>query len=228
MADHNPDARRVPHGLRSGTTSELVRRQLHHLGGSPPPAPYCVAQHGCVRVVPDALQVPLVVFWFVLVGIMIPHQALIVPQFREFGALHLLNTYWAVILPQIPAAIAVFIFRQFFDGLPRDLEEAARVDGAGFCRHYRRSSCRWPAPWSPPSASSPSSRVEQPAVAAAGAQQPAAHDGPCRAGDGAGRVRHPLRRHHGLGHPRRAPLAAVFLLFQRHIVEGIAGTGLKG
>jgi len=76
------------------------------------------------------------VFWFILIGIMIPQQVLIVPQFREFGALHLLNTYWAVILPQIPAAIAVFIFKQFFDGLPRDLDEAARMDGAGFFRTY--------------------------------------------------------------------------------------------
>src|SRR5947209_10095343 len=67
-------------------------------------------------------------FWFILIGIMIPQQVLIVPQFKEFSGLHLLNTYWAVILPQIPAAIAVFIFKQFMDNLPRDLDEAARVD----------------------------------------------------------------------------------------------------
>ena len=73
-----------------------------------------------------------------LVGIMIPGQVLIVPQFREMDAFNLLNTYWAVILPQIPTAIAVFIFKQFFDGLPRELEEAARIDGAGFFRIYRR------------------------------------------------------------------------------------------
>src|SRR5918911_3017558 len=79
-----------------------------------------------------------VVFWFILVGIMIPHQALIVPQFKEIAGMHLLNTYWAVILPQIPTAIAVFIFKQFFDGVPRDLDEAARVDGAGFFRTYWR------------------------------------------------------------------------------------------
>ena len=56
-----------------------------------------------------------VVFWFVLAGIMIPSQVLIVPQFREMDAAHLLNTFWAVSLPQIPTAIAVFIFKQFFD-----------------------------------------------------------------------------------------------------------------
>jgi multiple sugar transport system permease protein len=77
-------------------------------------------------------------FIFVLAGIMIPGQALIVPQYREMGSFHLLNTYWAVILPQIPLAVAVFIFKQFFDGLPAELEEAARIDGAGFFRIYSR------------------------------------------------------------------------------------------
>lgn len=79
-----------------------------------------------------------VIFWLVLAGIMIPGQVLIVPWFREFDGLHLLNTYWAVSLPQIPTAIAVFIFKQFFDGLPKELEEVARVDGANFWRIYRR------------------------------------------------------------------------------------------
>src|SRR5262245_48380496 len=36
------------------------------------------------------------IFWFILIGIMIPSQVLIVPQFREFSSVHLLNTYWAV------------------------------------------------------------------------------------------------------------------------------------
>lgn len=75
-------------------------------------------------------------FWLILIGIMIPGQVLIVPQFREFDAVHLLNTFWAVILPQAPTAIAVFIFKQFFDGIPRELEEAARIDGAGLWKIY--------------------------------------------------------------------------------------------
>ncbi len=54
-------------------------------------------------------------------GIMIPPQVLIVPIFQELNAVGLLNTYWAVILPQVPAVIAVFVFKQFFDGLPRGL-----------------------------------------------------------------------------------------------------------
>jgi multiple sugar transport system permease protein len=73
----------------------------------------------------------------VVLGIMVPTQVLIVPIFRELSAMHLLNTYWSVILPQVPAVVAVFIFKQFFDGLPREMEEAARIDGAGPWRIYR-------------------------------------------------------------------------------------------
>lgn len=72
----------------------------------------------------------------IIVGIMIPGQVLIVPIFQELNALNLLNTYWAVIFPQVPAVIAVFIFKQFFDGIPRELEEAAVIDGAGRWRIY--------------------------------------------------------------------------------------------
>ncbi|WP_334172786.1 carbohydrate ABC transporter permease, partial [Sinomonas sp.] len=76
------------------------------------------------------------VFLLVVAGIMVPTQVLVVPVFRELAAMGLLNTYWSVILPQVPAVVAVFIFKQFFDGLPRELEEAARVDGASYWRIY--------------------------------------------------------------------------------------------
>lgn len=76
------------------------------------------------------------VYLLIIMGLLIPTQVLIVPLFSELRVMHLLNTYWAVILPQIPSVIAVFIFKQFFDGIPRELEEAARVDGAGLWRIY--------------------------------------------------------------------------------------------
>jgi multiple sugar transport system permease protein len=75
-------------------------------------------------------------FLLIILGIMIPGQVLIVPIFQELGAVNLLNTYWSVIFPQVPAVIAVFIFKQFFDGIPRELEEAARIDGANIWKVY--------------------------------------------------------------------------------------------
>ncbi|HVX07818.1 carbohydrate ABC transporter permease [Humibacter sp.] len=76
------------------------------------------------------------VLLLIILGIMIPSQVLIVPIFQELNALSLLNTYWSVIFPQVPAVIAVFIFKQFFDGIPRELEEAARIDGANTWKIY--------------------------------------------------------------------------------------------
>jgi multiple sugar transport system permease protein len=168
-------------------------------------------------------------FWLILIGIMIPGQVLIVPQFREFDAVHLLNTFWAVILPQAPTAIAVFIFKQFFDGLPRDLDDAAKVDGAGYLRIYR-------------TVAMPLSR---PAVAAVGIftfvqtwnnllwpllvlSNPKLMTVPVGLATVQGNFGIRYADTMATAILGAVPLIAVFLLFQRHIVQGIAGTGLKG
>jgi multiple sugar transport system permease protein len=168
-------------------------------------------------------------FWFILIGIMIPNQVLIVPQFRELGSVSLLNTYWAVILPQIPTAIAVFIFKQFFDGLPRDLDEAARMDGAGFFRTYRQIVMPLTRPvvsavaiftfvWSWNNLLWPLLVLTNPKLMTipVGLATVQGTYGIRYADTMASAI---------LG---AVPLVLVFLLFQRRIVEGIAGTGLKG
>jgi multiple sugar transport system permease protein len=72
----------------------------------------------------------------VLAGIMLPMESLVLPQFMEFRALHLLGTYWALILPAIPAPVAVFVFHAFLKQIPESLIEAARLDGASWWRIY--------------------------------------------------------------------------------------------
>ncbi|CAM5425558.1 hypothetical protein SALBM217S_02938 [Streptomyces griseoloalbus] len=61
---------------------------------------------------------------------------LIVPWFRQMLTLDLVDTYAAVILPQTVAPVMVFILKKHFDTLPRELEEAARLDGAGHARIF--------------------------------------------------------------------------------------------
>ena len=68
--------------------------------------------------------------------IIIPGQILIVPLFREMVALRAIDTFAGVILPQLVAPTMVFIFKKFFDAIPRELEDAARVDGAGNWRIF--------------------------------------------------------------------------------------------
>jgi multiple sugar transport system permease protein len=170
-----------------------------------------------------------VAFWFILIGIMIPNQVLIVPQFRELGGANMLNTYWAVILPQIPTAIAVFIFKQFFDGLPKDLDEAARMDGAGYFRTYRQIVMPLSRPvvsavfiftfvWTWNNLLWPLLVLTNPKLMTipVGLATVQGSYGIRYADTMASAILGAL------------PLVLVFLLFQRRIVEGIAGTGLKG
>ena len=77
-----------------------------------------------------------VVFAVILAGLMLPTEALVLPQFMEFRALNLLGTYWAVVLPAIALPVAVFVFHSFIKAIPVALIEAARIDGASWWRIY--------------------------------------------------------------------------------------------
>jgi len=72
------------------------------------------------------------VFSVVMLGIIFPMEAAVIPLYYDFQSLHLLNTYWALILPQIGQSVALgtFWMRSFFRSTPRSLVEAARIDGA--------------------------------------------------------------------------------------------------
>ncbi|WP_460772786.1 carbohydrate ABC transporter permease [Microbacterium sp. GXF7504] len=72
----------------------------------------------------------------VIVSIVIPPQVLIIPLFHEMLAFNLVDTPWGLILPQIVVPPMVFILKKFFDAVPIELEEAARVDGAGRLRVF--------------------------------------------------------------------------------------------
>jgi len=69
-----------------------------------------------------------------LATMMIPGTVLIVPTFLLMRWLDWFDTYWALIVPAMFSAYGTFMLRQFFKTLPRDLEEAARIDGCGKLR----------------------------------------------------------------------------------------------
>lgn len=72
----------------------------------------------------------------VIAAIMVPGQVLIIPLYYEMLALRLVDTYWGLILPQVIAPAMVFILKKFFDQVPIELEDAARIDGAGRLRIF--------------------------------------------------------------------------------------------
>ncbi|WP_298966793.1 carbohydrate ABC transporter permease [uncultured Roseibium sp.] len=69
------------------------------------------------------------IFGMVLAALLVPFHVTAIPIFLGFAQIGILNTYWALILPFVPTAFGIFLFRQFLAQVPADLFEAARVDG---------------------------------------------------------------------------------------------------
>lgn len=76
-----------------------------------------------------------IIFIFILIGMMMPIQAMMIPLYYYLLKFHILNTYWALILPSwgICMPFAVFFMRSFFMDLPNELIESAKIDG---CNEY--------------------------------------------------------------------------------------------
>ena len=69
-------------------------------------------------------------FVIVLVTLMVPIQVTFIPLYSVLVNFGWINTFHGLIIPRIADAFGIFFFRQFFLGLPKDLEDAARIDGA--------------------------------------------------------------------------------------------------
>lgn len=69
-------------------------------------------------------------FWMLLATLFLPGVMFLVPNFMTVASLGWLNTYAGVIVPGLAGVFGVFFMRQFFESLPRELEEAAYIDGA--------------------------------------------------------------------------------------------------
>lgn len=82
------------------------------------------------------LRTPL--FFLLLITVMVPIQMTYIPNFILMRKLEYLDTHKALIYPAIANVFAVFLLRQFFISIPRELEEAARLDGAGYLATFTR------------------------------------------------------------------------------------------
>ena len=76
------------------------------------------------------------IFFIVIMLMLLPFQVTMVPNVLTLRTLGLLNTPWAVILPTCFAPFYIFLVRQFMVGLPKEIIEAAEVDGAGTFRCF--------------------------------------------------------------------------------------------
>lgn len=75
-----------------------------------------------------------IIFFLVLLTMMVPLQILLLPLYQLMITLKLIDTYMGVVLPFAVSPFAIFFFRQYIIGLPKDLIEAARIDG---CNEFK-------------------------------------------------------------------------------------------
>ena len=79
-----------------------------------------------------------ILFFFVLITFMVPFEILGIPLYIMVTDVHLTNTYQALIIPFVANGLVVFLFRQFYATLPKDLLDAGRIDGLSWFGIYRR------------------------------------------------------------------------------------------
>ena len=72
----------------------------------------------------------IILFTLIVCAMALPKQVILIPLIREMSALKLYNTIWAVILPTVGWPFGVFLMKQFSEGIPTEMLEAARIDGA--------------------------------------------------------------------------------------------------
>ncbi|MFX3636368.1 MAG: carbohydrate ABC transporter permease [Candidatus Pristimantibacillus sp.] len=75
-------------------------------------------------------------FLFILAGLLIPGEAVIIPLYQVVKELGLLNSYEALIIPVLASPVAVIVLKSFFDGVPNDLLESVQIDGGGTWRIF--------------------------------------------------------------------------------------------
>jgi multiple sugar transport system permease protein/putative chitobiose transport system permease protein len=77
-----------------------------------------------------------ILFSVFLFSFMIPFEVIAIPLYKTSGALGILHTRWALILPMVGNGMIVFLYRQFFMDIPDALIESARIDGAGILKIF--------------------------------------------------------------------------------------------
>ena len=83
------------------------------------------------------------IFLAILSTLMIPTEMLVIPWYLMSSKLGWLDSYWGIMFPGMMTAFGTFLMKQFFEGVPNDFLEAARVDASTNSRYGGKWPCRW-------------------------------------------------------------------------------------
>lgn len=76
------------------------------------------------------------IFMLCMMVMMVPSHMMLIPRFIMVKSFGLMDTLWGIIIPNLPSIYGTFFLRQHFVSLPRELDESAKLDGAGYFRTY--------------------------------------------------------------------------------------------
>ncbi len=170
-----------------------------------------------------------IIFAVMLSILMIPNQAYIIPQYQIIQSLGWLDTVQGIVIPTIFSAFGTFLMRQFFVNLPKELEEAARLDGANSFQIFWKVML----PLARPSIGALAivtilaawNNLLWPLVVTSRAE-----DRPLSVGiaslNGQYVIDYPVMMAASL--MAMAPILILFIIMQRQVMEGLAHSGLKG
>lgn len=179
------------------------------------------------------IEFPLRNFWFslIIMTILLPSIVTLIPTYIGWSKLHLVNTFWPLIIPAFfgGGAFNIFLLRQFLMTIPRELDESAVIDGAGYLTIYRKITLPLIKPaivvvllftfvgvWNDFLGQLVYLGKEQVQTVALGLQSLR------------GNLNTPYNLMMAATVILVAPAIVVFLLGQRYFIEGIATTGIKG
>jgi multiple sugar transport system permease protein len=173
-----------------------------------------------------------VLFYVVLGTMMIPAIVLLIPRFIILKEMGWINTYAAITIPFFASPFGIFLMKQFFESIPGEIEEAAKVDGASnFTIFYRIAlPMASPALIAATIFSFQGMWNEFVQVLVLVATEPDLWTLPLGLAFFRGQFGETLRWHAFLAGAVIAtlPLALIFFMFQRYFVEGVSYSGLKG
>jgi len=169
------------------------------------------------------------IFTLLISSLMIPGIILLVPKFIILNELHLVNTYPGLIIPGLVSITNIFLMKQFFESIPKDLEEAALIDGCSYFRIFWQIFLP----------------ISKPALAAVAIYTFQGSwneflwpvivlysDNMYTLPLGMASLKDELQTNWPLLMAGTIlislPTLAIFIIFQRYFVEGVASTGLKG
>jgi multiple sugar transport system permease protein len=170
-----------------------------------------------------------IIFIAILSTLMVPTEMLVIPWFVMSAQLGWVDTYWGLLFPGLIPGFGVFLMRQFFMTLPRDLFDAARIDGVSEFGLFMRIGLPLVGPglaalgifafignWN---------AFLWPLIVAQSASMRTVPVGIALFSGEAGSAWHLIMATSALG---IIPILVVFVIFQRQIIEGVVLTGVKG